>query len=577
MPVRDWQQEPADADQRAGVPHEDELDGEGAAPLPARGQPPARGRAAGYAGDNLDDVFDEDEDRAPRRGRARAEDYSAAYQTYEDEFEEEDEPRSRAGPLVLLLALIAVALIAGGLIYWHFSQNRQTASQGSNVPVITAPKEPVKTVPETTNQQQATEKPAQLPVRHKQIYDRILGEETLEPERIVPTEETPQAPLPSQNQSGDTQNGNTTQQPQQQQGSEPLPLPLPPPPEPSGQQGSLDAPQTTGKSEPSQMVAQKQDTIAEPALVNAASDLAINKSDSQTGNGAQDLKVPEVPTAESAQKQTEALARAETQQAVQPSDQQQLQQIIETDQTPVPVPAPKPQKPKVVVKTPPKAQEEQVAVAPPPPQPRVQQPVDPGAGPIALTPFVNPGNPSATVAQQGQQIMVPQQSETPARTTTRFAGRDSDPLEGRRIPFSSSSSEPALNTQQPSDLTTYNQLQPSIPPQPVIQPQPPQQQQQVASIQPQPQPQVQSRTGAYVAQLAAFRSQADAQNEYQRLAQRHGRLFDGLSPQIQEASLGASGSFYRLSVGPLASAAAAQKLCNALISAGERDCLVRRQ
>jgi len=594
-PARGWENEPP-AEDEAGAPVQDEYDEERGAPPPARGQVAQRPRARAYAEDDLEDVFDEDE-RAPRGARrARAEDYSAAYRTYEDEFEdEEEEPRSRGGPLVLLLALIAVALIAGALIYWHFSQNRQTSKQGSNVPVITAPKEPAKTVPPAKSQQQATETPAQQPVHHKKIYDRILGDETLEPERIVPTEETPKTPLPAQNQSGNVPSNGSNQQQQQPQQQQPqstdqLPLPLPPPPEPSGQQGRLDVPHTTGKSEPQQMMAQNETVIAKPLGETAVNDLAVRKSDLSTQSTAQDLKVPEVPTAEAAQKQVEVAAkqadtaaRTSTQQPVAAGDQQQLQQIIETDQPPKPEPKPeiKPQEPRLAAKPKPRVQR-QVAVAPPPPQPPAQQPVPKEPGPIALTPF------NAPVAQSTPppQNRAAQQSRDTTETTTRFHGRDSDPLAGKRVPFSSSLPQGTLNTRQPSDLALPDQ-QSTPQSQPIIQPQPqqqvasipPQPQQQVASIPPQPQPQPQQPSAAsgYVVQLAAFRSQADAQNEYQRIAQAHARLLEGLSPHIQQASLGAAGSFYRLSVGMLPSAEAAQKLCNALISAGERDCLVRRQ
>lgn len=569
-PVQRWENE-APVDDQAGAAPEDEIDDERGAPPPARGQVAQRPRARAYAEDDLEDVFDEDE-RAPRRGRrARAEDYSAAYRTYEDEFEDaEEEPRSRGGPLVLLLALIALALIAGGVIYWYFSQNRQTARQGSNVPVITAPKEPAKTVPQASNQQQSTKTPAQQPAHHKKIYDRILGDETLEPERIVPTEETPKTPLPAQNQSGKVPDNGSKQQQKQPQSIDQLPLPLPPPPEPSGQQGKLDVPQTTGKSEPQQMTAQNETVVAKPAAETAVSDLAVSKSDMSSQNSVQDLKVPEVPTAEAAQKQVEVAAKqADTtsRKSVTSGDQQQLQQIIETDQ-PAPKPEPKPQKPKLAAK--PKPQQ-RVAVAPPPPQP--QQPAAQESGPIAITPF----NAPTAQSTQPPQNQAAQQPDTATETTTQFHGRDSDPLAGKRVPFSSSLPQTTLSTQQPSDLALPGQQPAPQQQQPVVQPQ----QQQVASIPPQPkpepQPQQPSAASGYVVQLAAFRSQADAQNEYQRISQAHARLLHGLSPLIQQASLGAAGSFYRLSVGTLPSAQAAQKLCNALISAGERDCLVRRQ
>jgi cell division protein FtsN len=62
--------------------------------------------------------------------------------------------------------------------------------------------------------------------------------------------------------------------------------------------------------------------------------------------------------------------------------------------------------------------------------------------------------------------------------------------------------------------------------------------------------------------------------EFDRLRAKHGPVLNGLSPRIVKATI-AGGSRYRLGVGPLASRSAASKVCNSLIAAGERDCLVR--
>jgi hypothetical protein len=84
-----------------------------------------------------------------------------------------------------------------------------------------------------------------------------------------------------------------------------------------------------------------------------------------------------------------------------------------------------------------------------------------------------------------------------------------------------------------------------------------------------------SAGGGYVVQLASFRSESDALGEYQSLVTRHPQLVGNLDSRVQEASLGQSGSFYRLGIGPLPDRNAATQLCNALIAAGEKDCLVR--
>ena len=78
-------------------------------------------------------------------------------------------------------------------------------------------------------------------------------------------------------------------------------------------------------------------------------------------------------------------------------------------------------------------------------------------------------------------------------------------------------------------------------------------------------------------QLASFRSEVEAAGEFRRLQSRHPQLVGALQQRIQRADLGASGTFYRLGVGPLGNKDQASRLCNSLIAAGEKDCLVRRQ
>jgi cell division protein FtsN len=80
-----------------------------------------------------------------------------------------------------------------------------------------------------------------------------------------------------------------------------------------------------------------------------------------------------------------------------------------------------------------------------------------------------------------------------------------------------------------------------------------------------------------VIQLAAYRSEQEAMAQYQQLKSRHGNLLGNLPPSVQQTNLGASGTFYRLGMGPMNSKQAATDLCNKLIAAGERDCLVRRR
>jgi cell division protein FtsN len=89
-------------------------------------------------------------------------------------------------------------------------------------------------------------------------------------------------------------------------------------------------------------------------------------------------------------------------------------------------------------------------------------------------------------------------------------------------------------------------------------------------------PQAPAVTGSgYVLQMSSFRNRNAASAEYRRLISRHASVLNGLSPEIKEADLGASGKFYKLRLGSVASRGKAAQLCNALIAAGEKDCLVR--
>jgi len=81
----------------------------------------------------------------------------------------------------------------------------------------------------------------------------------------------------------------------------------------------------------------------------------------------------------------------------------------------------------------------------------------------------------------------------------------------------------------------------------------------------------------YVVQVATFRSESEAAGEFRRLQFRHPQFLGTLQRRIQRVELGASGTFYRLGVGPLSTKDQAHGLCKSLIAAGEKDCLVRRQ
>jgi len=81
-------------------------------------------------------------------------------------------------------------------------------------------------------------------------------------------------------------------------------------------------------------------------------------------------------------------------------------------------------------------------------------------------------------------------------------------------------------------------------------------------------------SGQYVVQLAARRSEAQATEAFNSLKSQYS-LLGRYQPLIQRADLGERGVYYRVRVGPMASAAAAGQVCEQLKAAGLPDCLVR--
>jgi hypothetical protein len=556
--------------------------------------------------------------------RASAADYSAAYREFEDEFEEE--PRRRSGPLLLLASLAALAVISGGAIYLYQQGSGQQverappAAAAANVPVIAAPAEPAKADPPAQEPLQAA-----APTTRKEIYDRIIGEETLEPERIVPTEE---APLRQIQQPRATEAGG------ENQSGEPLPLPLPPPPGTGiGEQGDLlvpgaaDIQRASAEPDP-QPEPEPELSFPEPREAaypgrrpadRGTSLAAAPRPDSRpdggpdTGNVApaeaaasaaaklrgtaavaetpapvpsrpsiypevtEPLAYPRIRTVTSpsqdqfggpeprdtlqAEQDAEAETALVTERMTAPAAEAEADQVAEPQPvvaeaeaelaeaepageptSDVPLPKAKPEPPVRVAAAP------QPAPQPQAPQPQPQAAAPAGSGPVQIIPTDQSQAPIARAAQ-------PEAQSAPPRR--RAVGREPDPLAGPGSTFASSLSE-SLNiapSQQVASVApdASTQLQP--PPSQPVQTDP---------------------AGEYLVQLASFRSEAEALSAYQQLAQRHPQLVGNLGSRVREASLGQTGSFWRLGVGPLSNRTEATRLCNALIAAGEKDCLVRR-
>ncbi len=484
-----------------------------AAPL-SRSSPPV-GRNEPLRPD-FDDPFD---DQREYGGRT-ANEYSQAYREYDDEDYEEDEPRRWGGLIMVVLALLVIGTIAAGLIYWYSQQKTTTGGTATEVPTVTAPQTPAKAQPDAT-----ANPPAAAPAQGKKlIYDRILGTGSAnEPERIVPRQETPQAPA------GNTGEDNL------------LPLPLPPPPQ---TQGSL----TPGNAGP------------DPAQQTAGAARKNNVNQGAAGSE---------PAASAVFTPTPTPAPAPSPPLPQPTTTAQVQQGSISQP---PIPRSKPRNLVASVQQAPSTQFQPVLQPTPAPSQQLNAPIDLRQQAAVVNPQVQP--PLTT--------QIPPPAPAPTAPQTRNASRDDDPLSGFRAPLNSPS-QPAQQVPQPPPQPFQQQavVAPQPLPTPAPAPQQPITQQSLQSFSPPPATQNQAANApagsGYVVQLAAYRSEQEALGQFQQLRSRHGNIIGNLPPAVQQTNLGASGTFYRLGMGPMSSKRAATELCNKLIAAGERDCLVRRR
>lgn len=82
--------------------------------------------------------------------------------------------------------------------------------------------------------------------------------------------------------------------------------------------------------------------------------------------------------------------------------------------------------------------------------------------------------------------------------------------------------------------------------------------------------------GAFLVQIASFRSEVQAQAAWERLTGRLAQATSGLSANVQRADLGAKGVYYRLRASSFADRDSAKTFCDQLKKSGQ-DCLVVRR
>jgi hypothetical protein len=82
--------------------------------------------------------------------------------------------------------------------------------------------------------------------------------------------------------------------------------------------------------------------------------------------------------------------------------------------------------------------------------------------------------------------------------------------------------------------------------------------------------------GAYVVQLLALQDKAAARAAWAKISKKHANVLGGHALDIEEADLGAKGTWYRVRAAGFASKAAATSACSAL-KAAKQDCLVKKR
>jgi hypothetical protein len=81
--------------------------------------------------------------------------------------------------------------------------------------------------------------------------------------------------------------------------------------------------------------------------------------------------------------------------------------------------------------------------------------------------------------------------------------------------------------------------------------------------------------GTHVVQVSSQKSESDAQASFRALQAKYPTVLGGRNPLIRRVDLGERGTFYRVQVGPFASADQANDLCGSLKAAGGQ-CIVHR-
>jgi SPOR domain len=500
------------------------------------------------------DVFE-----APTRPtrRATAKDYGQAYRELETGFDEEE--KSSRAPWGLIAFLTLALLAAAGGVYAWSKFRPVTAGQTAEqvAPVVEAPAEPAKV-------ESTPVVPASGSTK-KQIYDRIVGDREVLGNTLAPTEEVPIQP---------EQGTQAEPDPSKTTGQDGEPLPVPPPPGENGtigEQGKLNLPggvdQTTNSAKINPAASESQAAVLPDDSGKADSTALLSLGIATPEDNGQLPPDPLAPQQTTDVGQSDAAA---PDLAPQPGTTANTVESVQNDPAPI-------------VKKVKRVQPKKLRVAA-----STKRETNLGARPVVLVP-------ARKVAERATRPAV--RRTTKATGDTDIYGSTDSGLYGATLGSGPAVAEnqiteesvPGSGTKKKTLLDLFNRDEVASAPSADDNltdvasntAQKPRkglfEQNAPAVTAPAPAPaRTPIATGAYVAQIASYLSQGDANRAYASLKAKYPGIVSQYRPVITTAEVAGS-KRYRLALGPLASQTSANDVCAKLIAAGERDCLAKRQ
>ena len=211
---------------------------------------------------------------------------------------------------------------------------------------------------------------------------------------------------------------------------------------------------------------------------------------------------------------------------------------------------------------------------PPPEKPSEPPAPDPATQASETAPTEDTAAPSASAPADPATVPIPPRTPQSAPTTVQNGnGKTPAPIDSAAVPAPAGASQPSASdippAQAPDSAPSDTQVAAAPPPEPAAKPEP------EAKPEPAPAPKPAATDGKFRVQLGAFRDEAAAKAEWNRLTKKYPNVLGGLSLRIQKIDLGSGkGVFHRIQGGML-SEDAAEKAC-ATLKAQNQACLLVR-